>query len=151
MYKYLIKYPCTPLFRSLDSKSFIIPNIFFSLQVSPSVCPHLCRSKWQTIRNGVVNYWKPQRNDVNQRQVPYWVWNHLPAWSGLRGVRLHSEDKNMSPTECILNLVCRYLHLNAVCALHFKSSSSRASYQIRKIAGCACAGNAGNVFPTTTG
>ena len=24
-----------------------------------------------------------------------------------------------------------------------------ASYQIRKIAGCACAGNAGNVFPTT--
>ena len=24
------------------------------------------------------------------------------------------------------------------------------SYQIRKIAGCACAGNAGNVFPTVT-
>ena len=28
-------------------------------------------------------------------------------------------------------------------------SSSWASYQIRKIAGCACAGNAGNVFPAT--
>ena len=26
-----------------------------------------------------------------------------------------------------------------------------ASYQIRKIAGCACAGNAGNVFPATAG
>ena len=26
-----------------------------------------------------------------------------------------------------------------------------ASYQIRKIAGCACAGNAGNVFPATVG
>ena len=26
-----------------------------------------------------------------------------------------------------------------------------ASYQIRKIAGCACVGNAGNVFPTTVG
>ena len=28
-------------------------------------------------------------------------------------------------------------------------ASSWASYQIRKIAGCACAGNAGNVFPAT--
>ena len=30
-------------------------------------------------------------------------------------------------------------------------SPSWASYQIRKIAGCACAGNAGNVFPATSG
>ena len=29
--------------------------------------------------------------------------------------------------------------------------STWASYQIRKIAGCTCAGNAGNVFPTTAG
>ena len=27
--------------------------------------------------------------------------------------------------------------------------ASWASYQMRKIAGCACVGNAGNVFPTT--
>ena len=32
-------------------------------------------------------------------------------------------------------------------ASDFASGGSWASYQIRKIAGCACAGNAGNVFP----
>ena len=37
---------------------------------------------------------------------------------------------------------------------NFQTSSLNiiwASYQIRKIAGCACVGNAGNVFPTTAG
>ena len=34
-----------------------------------------------------------------------------------------------------------------VCLDIIKDKSSWASYQIRKIAGCACAGNAGNVFP----
>ena len=36
---------------------------------------------------------------------------------------------------------------------YMKRSSSTAwgSYQMRKIVGCACAGNAGNVFPATTG
>ena len=33
-----------------------------------------------------------------------------------------------------------------VCFVNIHSSSSRASYQIRKIAGCACAWDAGNVF-----
>ena len=31
------------------------------------------------------------------------------------------------------------------------NASLWASYQIREIAGCACAGNAGKVFPATTG
>ena len=34
-----------------------------------------------------------------------------------------------------------------ICLFSSTTLSSWASYQIRKIAGCACAGNAGNVFP----
>ena len=37
---------------------------------------------------------------------------------------------------------------NCICTVPLGQS---ASCQIRKIAGCACAGNAGNVFPATTG
>ena len=46
-----------------------------------------------------------------------------------------------------------YCTVNTVChsCYHHREFTSRrthgASYQIRKIAGCACAGNAGNVFP----
>ena len=38
----------------------------------------------------------------------------------------------------VIYRICLYVHLGPW-----------ASYQIRKIAGCACAGNAGNVFPAT--
>ena len=51
-------------------KSFINLIISFSLQVSPSVFPHLCRSKWQAraIQYGMVNDCKPRRDDVSERQ-----------------------------------------------------------------------------------
>ena len=39
------------------------------------------------------------------------------------------------------------IHALISMAVYLIPSSSWASYQIRKIAGCACAGNAGNVFP----
>ena len=38
-------------------------------------------------------------------------------------------------------------HVNVYCNGDIEHFSSWASYQIRKIAGCACAGNARNVFP----
>ena len=34
---------------------------------------------------------------------------------------------------------------------HSGMTATRASCQIRKIVGCACAGDAGNVFPATVG
>ena len=40
-------------------------------------------------------------------------------------------------------------HVTGGSVLHFRQAW--ASCQIRKIAGCACAGNAGNVFPATVG
>ena len=40
-------------------------------------------------------------------------------------------------------------HSASVVTLGVSTSNQWASYQIRKIAGCACAGNAGNVFPAT--
>ena len=38
-----------------------------------------------------------------------------------------------------------------VSGMYLSSSAPWASYQIRNIAGCACAGSAGNVFPVTAG
>ena len=36
-----------------------------------------------------------------------------------------------------------------VCILHQMRVGPMASYQLHKIAGCACAGNAGDIFPAT--
>ena len=65
----------------------------------------------------------------------------------------------------IRSLAYTFIH-DAPCAMQWRSTGRRkcgywrrlpahtgawASFQIRKIAGCACAGNAGNVFPATAG
>ena len=58
-------------------------------------------------------------------------------------------NQNLSGAH-ILNIVLRKKYL---VALNWKCvhQLQRASYQTSKIAGCACTGNAGNVFPATTG
>ena len=71
------------------------------------------------------------------------------------GVAAHSGDassqaRSCSPYWCTAS----YLHLRRrslqITGLKgYETSSQWASYQIRKIAGCACAGNTGNVFPAT--
>ena len=55
---------------------------------------------------------------------------------------------NTRPSD--VHRLCIELYIFSIEAIHpvtKKTHSTWASYQIRKTAGCACAGNAGNVFP----
>ena len=66
------------------------------------------------------------------------------------GVRLMDWPFNESVNRYIEIVSCNYDLVNRNCDLanyHWHNRLLWASYQIRKIAGCACAGNAGNVFP----
>ena len=54
-------------------------------------------------------------------------------------------------TALLCNDVSHWLGAGLDSALILHTASPWASYQIRKIAGCACPGNAGNVFPATAG
>ena len=47
----------------------------------------------------------------------------------------------------LLSSPSSFMHFLCITSRVTKSRNRWASYQIRKIAGCACAGNAGNVFP----
>ena len=66
----------------------------------------------------------------------------LHAWDiyNNMGQRLYSETWLSASTEKLVHPIGRCLATNMAWA----------SYQIRKIVGCACTGNARNVFPTTT-
>ena len=58
----------------------------------------------------------------------------------------HYDHDDYRPTSGLLCALCLLLHL---CCDGFTAMCPWASYQIRKITGCACAWNAGNVFPAT--
>ena len=90
----------------------------------------------------------------------YFMWIHYE--------RLHNHNKaKHNKTVCIfLGIYCKVLSMHpcissclwvqwyAYCMGHTLCKVFLipwASYQIRKIADCACAGNAGNVFPSTAG
>ena len=65
------------------------------------------------------------------------------------GVMLVCSYPTVSTIATMLGL-CRSLEHNKTCG-YPRGCIAWASCRIRKIAGCACAGNAGNVFPTTAG
>ena len=63
----------------------------------------------------------------------------------------HDEElQHFQPIITLPSKPCQYVPLVArvLRSMLFPSLSVWATCQIRKIAGCACAGNAGNVFPT---
>ena len=75
---------------------------------------------------------------------------------------VHVEMAFLFAVLCVPNIVTTYSPWQGYgCVLHLLQPFTErysetciiawASYQIRKIAGCACAGNAGNVFPGTAG
>ena len=72
-------------------------------------------------------------------------WNITYKWSNLSQWPAASVDITTRPP-CIL-ITWRHLSKSPDDIVQGGFSSGWASYQIRKIAGCACAGNAGNIFP----
>ena len=90
---------------------------------------------------------------------PSWVscWPHELCYQGWHGIGMLKIANNISRSLGIMNKIKRCLptHIlrslyDSLILLHLQHAVlSWASYQIRKIVGCACAGNAGNVFPAT--
>ena len=71
---------------------------------------------------------------IINKNKPQDIYFHIPTRIKKKQQQLTPSDKGLQPCDRM-----------KFCAK--KSKSLWASYQIRKIAGCACAGNAGNVFP----
>ena len=103
--------------------------------LTEAVCrigPQACGAPLLTSNNVCVSVAFPRvqgislafKNLFNQPTAAVTVWNQLPY-----------------PIQNIGSTITS--------ALTVTSHESWASYQIRKIAGCACAGNTGNVFPAT--
>ena len=101
-------------------------------------CLHITRTKkWVYILHRICHdYWEKVES-IKQRSSRHATNLFIHAFFQLK---LHIFGNSTQRQLSVTTFVNR---------IHGASSPPWASYQIRKIAGCACAGNAGNVFPAT--
>ena len=84
---------------------------------------------------------KLKNNDDNNNNHRVWLTRHLLA---------HSPFSQHISVPCVVTIhhtLCQTYSPLWASVIMDQDDREWASYQIRKIAGCACAGNAGNVFP----
>ena len=98
--------------------------------------------------------------NFDQNQCRWWQCRRT-KWSFFHEIRAEVFIECITVANYVIVFYCLYWELSFKCAfsLYLLSNHAQflyqyklhqwASYQIRKIAGCTCAGNAGNVFPAT--
>ena len=101
--------------------------------------------KWITLNE---NVWISI--EISLKFVPKGLINKIPIFVQMMAWRRPGDKPLSGPMmDCLLTHICitRPQWLNNITRYTTWLRPTWASYQIRKIAGCACAGNAGNVFP----
>ena len=94
----------------------------------------------------------PKRNTTHSQNHPPWKRNlHLILATRMRIVQSRQETPPVNSNDNQSSIAPTLLenNVNQCGERGFWEAKAWASCQIRKIVGCACAGNAGNVFPAT--